>query len=122
VRLAEREAELPAFATFHFGGHWLARGVEIAHAIGRAVGRPDLPVRRFPWFAVYLLAPFVETFREMIEMRYLWRRPLRLDNAKLVAFLGGEPHTDLDEAVRATLAEQGCLDLPAAPRMMTAAV
>jgi hypothetical protein len=40
---------------------------------------------------VYLLAPFVETFREMIEMRWLWTSPLRLDNHKLVAFLGEEP-------------------------------
>ena len=32
----------------------------------------------------------VTTMREMLEMRYLWRKPLRLDNRKLVAFLGEE--------------------------------
>ena len=110
AQLAEREQELADFELFHFEGHWLERGVEIAASVGRAVGRPDLPVRGFPWFAVYALAPFVETFREMIEMRYLWRRPVRLDNRKLVAFLGGEPRTDLDEAVRVTLKGLGCLD------------
>jgi len=113
VRLAEREGELADFATFHFGGHWLERGEEIAHAVGRAVGRDPLPVRAFPWFAIHALAPFVETFREMLEMRYLWKQPLRLDNAKLVAFLGGEPHTHLDEAVRQSLAQLGCLAPPA---------
>lgn len=113
VRLAEREDELGAFETFHFGGQWCDRGVQIAEAVCRAVGY-DLPIRSFPWIAVYTLAPFVETFREMLEMRYLWKRPLQLDNAKLVAFLGGEPHTHLDEAVRATLAEMGCLDTPPA--------
>ena len=51
----------------------------------------------------------METFREMIEMRYLWTRPIGLDNAKLVAFLGEEPHTPLDAAMRATLADMGCL-------------
>lgn len=43
-------------------------------------------------------------------MRYLWERPLRMGNAKLVAFLGHEPHTPLDEAVRVTLQGLGCLD------------
>jgi hypothetical protein len=37
-----------------------------------------------PWFAIRILAPFVETFREMLEMRYLWKKPLKLDNRKLV--------------------------------------
>ncbi len=113
ARLADREGELGPCETFHFEGQWLERGVEIAESVRRIVGRPDLPIRRFPWPVVYLLAPAVELFRELIEMRYLWRTPLRLDNAKLVAFLGEEPHTPLDAAVRATLAGLGCLDSPA---------
>jgi hypothetical protein len=32
-----------------------------------------------------------------------------LDNAKLVAALGAEPHTPVDQAVAATLAGLGCL-------------
>ena len=107
--LAAREGELDRFERFHFGGHWLVEGVEMARAIGRAVGRPDLPIRALPWWALRFAAPFNETLREMMEMRYLWRRPLRLDNAKLTAFLGREPHTALDAAVTATLAALGCL-------------
>ena len=42
-------------------------------------------------------------------MRYLWRNPLRMDNARLVLVLGREPHTPLDEAVEATLGGLGCL-------------
>jgi hypothetical protein len=41
--------------------------------------------------------------RELIEMRYLWQVPLRLDNSNLVARLGGEPHTPLDQALAAVL-------------------
>jgi nucleoside-diphosphate-sugar epimerase len=109
VRLADRADDLADFETFHFGGQWCEQGVEIAHAVRRAAGDENLPIRRLPWFALYALAPFVEMFRETLEMRYLWKRSLRLDNTKLVAFLGGEPHTHLDEAVRQTLAEMGCL-------------
>ena len=42
-------------------------------------------------------------------MRYLWNVPLHMNNARLVAALGAEPHTPLDEAVRATLSGIGCL-------------
>jgi len=106
--LVEREGELAPFEAFHFGGHWFEHGAELAEATRRAAGVPDAPIKRFPWFAIYLLAPFVETFREMIEMRYLWQAPLRLDNHKLVAFLGREPHTPLERALGNTLRELGC--------------
>lgn len=115
ARLLLREAELGGFESFHFGGHWLEPGVEMADAIRHAVGKPGAPIKRFPWFAVTLLSPFVETFREMREMRYLWKKPARLDNAKLLGFLGHEPYTHLDIAVSTTLAGLGCIDA-AGPR------
>ncbi|HYQ01570.1 MAG TPA: NAD-dependent epimerase/dehydratase family protein [Polyangiaceae bacterium] len=114
AQLLDREAELGVFETFHFGGHWFERGVDIAEATRRAAGAPHARIWNFPWFAVYLLSPFVETFREMIEMRYLWRSALRLDNSKLVAFLGKEPHTPLDQALRTTLRELGVHQQPEA--------
>jgi nucleoside-diphosphate-sugar epimerase len=106
--LLQRQAELQPFEVFHFGGHWFERGIAIAEETRRAAGTPQAPIRRFPWFAIYLLAPFVETLREMIEMRYLWKVPLQLDNRKLVAFLGREPHTPIEEALRETLNGLGC--------------
>jgi nucleoside-diphosphate-sugar epimerase len=42
-------------------------------------------------------------------MRYLWREPLRMLNARLVEALGREPHTPLDQAVEATLVGLGCI-------------
>jgi nucleoside-diphosphate-sugar epimerase len=109
ARLAEIEADLPPFDIFHFGGHWIEPGLEIVESVRRAAGRPDLPIRRFPWFAIRLLAPFVSLLREVEEMRYLWDIGVQLDNSKLVALIGDEPHTPLDTAIRASLAELGCL-------------
>lgn len=115
ARLAEIEPSLPAFDIAHFGGHWLGRGGEIVEAVRRVSGRPDLPIRRIPWLLFYLCAPFVTFLREALEMRYLWRIPLRLDNAKLVSLIGPEPHTPLDEALRQTLTALRCLpEIPAA--------
>ena len=102
------------FQTFHMAGHWDATGTGMAEAIHRVLGRPDLPVRRFPWRLVRLAAPVVPLFRELVEMRYLWQQPLRMTNAKLEAAIGAEPHTPLDVAVRDTLAGLGCLPAGAA--------
>lgn len=48
VRLAEQEARLGPFETFHFGGHWDADGSRMVAAIRRAADQPALPVRRLP--------------------------------------------------------------------------
>jgi nucleoside-diphosphate-sugar epimerase len=109
AQLLDREAKLADFDVFHFAGHWFEAGIDMAHAIQRVVGEPHPPIRRFPWPLVYAASPFVTVFREMLELRYLWQRPVRLDNAKLVEFLGAEPHTPIDTAVRATLVGLGCL-------------
>jgi nucleoside-diphosphate-sugar epimerase len=109
VRLAAIEDSLPAFERLHFGGHWLPRGVQMAEAIAGAAGNPNLPIRNLPWALIYVAAPFSTFLREALEMRYLWRVPLRLDNSKLRALLGEEPHTRLDQAVKDTLAALNCL-------------
>jgi len=115
ARLLARESELAAFERFHFRGHWLPNGGDLARAIGRVSGQPGLRARPFPWIAVDLAAPFNETLRELREMRYLWRRPIGLDNERLVRFLGSEPHTPLDEAVATSLADMGLLAESASP-------
>lgn len=111
LRLHERDAGTESFETFHFAGHWDPDGTAMVAAIRRVVGNPALPARRFPWPLLTIAAPFVTTLREMMEMRYLWRMALRMDNARLVRAIGPEPHTPLDEGVRATLAGLGCLPL-----------
>lgn len=108
-RLAVVEASLPAFDRYHFGGHWCEPGGALVDAIARVSARAKLPVRRLPWTLFYLAAPFATFFREALEMRYLWQLPRRLDNRKLVALLGEEPHTPIDAAMTAVLTELGCL-------------
>jgi nucleoside-diphosphate-sugar epimerase len=111
VELLARRDSLESFAAFHMAGHWDEDGSQIAAAIQRVVARRTGKAPRvnaFPWWLVTLASPFVATFREMLEMRYLWREPVRLDNARLIAALGHEPHTKLDDAVDATLTGLGC--------------
>lgn len=110
VRLAEREADLEPHAVFNFGGTWFERGEDMARAILRVAEQPERRIGSFPWPVVVALSPFVRLFREILEMRYLWRQPLKLDNSKLVAFLGAEPKTPLDCSVALALEAMGCLE------------
>ena len=112
VALLSRRESLAPFSTFHMAGHWDADGTEISAAIQRVVERRtgrEPRIAAFPWWLVSLASPFVTTFREMLEMRYLWREPVCMDNSRLIAELGREPHTPLDEAVEATLLGLGCV-------------
>ena len=121
LRLVELGGALPAFATYHMEGHWDADGTRMVAAIARAAGRPELKAKAFPWWLVTLASPVVPVMRELREMRYLWRQPVRMSNARLRAALGGEPHTPLDTAMRATLEGMGCLrgEVAPAPRQIS---
>ncbi|WP_340647172.1 NAD-dependent epimerase/dehydratase family protein [Phenylobacterium sp.] len=109
ARLAEIEATLPDYATYQFGGHQLT-GDEMISGLER-VARRRLAVKGFPWLALRAVAPFIETLREMLEMRYLWDKAVLLDNARLVKTLGAEPHTPLETALKTALQGQGCLSM-----------
>jgi nucleoside-diphosphate-sugar epimerase len=109
ARLIEIEAELPDFETFHFAGHWFEHGIDMADALRRVAQRPAAPVKKMPWWLLRASAPIVPLFREILEMRYLWLNSVRLDNRKLVARLGSEPHTPLDTALGETLSALGCI-------------
>ena len=115
VALIGRRERLESFASFHMGGHWDEDGTGMAQAVVRAIvragGRPPR-IAAFPWWLARIAAPFHATMRELLEMRYLWQQPVRMDNAKLLAVLGKEAHTPLDQAVEATLAGLGCLPAP----------
>lgn len=123
IALLAKRHELAPFATFHLAGHWDADGTQLAASICRVIaahGGARPRVRPFPWWLVYLAAPFMLTLREMLEMRYLWRQPLRMDNTRLMTVLGSEPHTPLDEAVAATLASMGRLPCASGSKSLSA--
>jgi nucleoside-diphosphate-sugar epimerase len=122
TELLARRVQLAAFATFHMAGHWDADGTQLTDAIRQVVERRSgvrPATRAFPWWLLHLVSPFVATARELLEMRYLWRQPVRMLNDRLIAVLGCEPHTPLQDAVEATLVGLGCLTTrsPLEPRL-----
>lgn len=91
-----------------FAGHWDATGTQMRDAVRRVVGR-DVPDRAFPWWMMRLAAPFGGFPKEALEIEPVWKHAMRLNNRRLVDLLGVEPHTPLDQAIAATLADMGCL-------------
>ncbi|MGN6776460.1 SDR family oxidoreductase [Rhizobium sp.] len=108
IRLIEKVDQLPDFAAYHMRGHWDGDGRQMIEAVHRVLGH-KVKVKSFPWWVVPLAAPFVTLMRELREMSYLWDVPLQMRNDRLVSVLGEEPHTPIDEAVRASLVSIGCL-------------
>ncbi|MCR5857914.1 NAD(P)H-binding protein [Mesorhizobium sp. J428] len=119
ARLVEAPARLRPFERVQFEGLYDDTGERMVEAIRRAAGR-RLPVYRFPWWLMRLAAPFGGLPREAAEIAPHWRHPSRLDNGRLVELIGPEPATPLDAAVRASLAEMGCLADAAQPALRAA--
>lgn len=110
VRLIELE-KLPPMARFHMDGHWDSDGRQMVTAIVQALGDPAVSIRKLPWWMISLVSLFSSDMKELAELKYLWQRPVRLDNALLKATLGQEPRTPLAAAVRTTLVN---LEIPLA--------
>jgi nucleoside-diphosphate-sugar epimerase len=101
--LLDRANRLEPFARFHFGGLFDPNGTWMIRAIAEMLGRPEMRVNALPWGRLGVLGLFQQTPREIFRLRYLWRIPIRLDNSRLVAFLGREPQTSFSQAVGETL-------------------
>ena len=102
VRVAERRAALAPYTVLHHAGLTLT-GAELQAAFETALGRP-LKAGNFPWPLLRLVTPFSPMLRALFEMRYLWQRPHRLDDARLRTLLGRLPATPLAEVVRQCIA------------------
>jgi len=101
VMLAERRDSLAPFEDVPFPGHVFSAAMLKAE-LEEALGRP-LRTTPFPWLIMRLTAPFWELARELLEMRYLWDLPHRLDGAKLSRLLPEFQPTELQTVMRAGL-------------------
>lgn len=85
VLLAERRDQFSTFEEFGFGGFNLT-GTELVAEIAQATGRTQ-KVSSLPWPLLRLMGLFSPAMREVIEMRYLWNVPHRMDGGKLARTL-----------------------------------
>ncbi len=99
--LAERRESLRRFEDVPFPGHVFSANELHAH-LERLLGR-ELSMGGFPWWAFRLASPFWELARELLEMRYLFSLPHRLDGTRLKMLLPDFGPTALDEVLLSIL-------------------
>ncbi len=102
VELAEIRNDLSPFEEFGFDGYALT-GHQLKSLIEQAVGR-SLKVKSMPWGIMRLLSPFKALIREVLEMRYLWTTPHRIDGRKLSAALPNFQPTQVEDAIAKAVA------------------
>ncbi len=93
---------LPPVCEVPFAGYSLT-GAQLAEAIAAGSGRP-VAARQMSWLPLRIARPFWPMARGLLEMRYLWDMPHRLDPGPMARLLPGLVETPAPEALRAALA------------------
>ena len=114
VELAERRADLPRFADFGFPGFTLT-AKDLATACGAALDRP-VTAKQMSWLPIQLSQPVWKEARHLLEMRYLWQDPHRIDGTALDTVLPNRAQTSLTSALRQALNVEIQPDQPMARR------
>jgi len=102
VLLAERRDSFGQFEEFGFDGYTLT-GANLVKCIGRATGKRQ-KVSGLPWWIVRVLGVFRPAMRELVELRYLWNVPHRVDGNKLYRMVPEFKATPMDQAFKEVLA------------------
>lgn len=97
VELAERRETLPTFCDVTYAGY-TATGRDIAQALTQVTGR-QVTLKQMSWLPLHLARPFWPMAGCLLEMRYLWNTPHRLDGAVFDALLPEFRQTPLIQAV-----------------------
>lgn len=90
--------DLPVFCEFTFEGFSLT-GQEMADAIARATDQ-RVRAKSMSWLPIRIARPFWREAKHLLEMRYLWKNPHRLDGTALAERAPGFAPTPLDDALR----------------------
>ena len=113
LRVAEQRHQIVGLKTLHFSGHlltgqdWLRVLQPLAE--GQGWVRPGRPLKTagLPWPLIRALGLFSGKWASLSDVRYLFETPHLLDNTRLHALIGSEPHTPFAGAVTAALDELG---------------
>lgn len=119
VRVAQERHRLAAFDCLHFQGYTVSAQPWLHSLSVMAVERGWLPdtgtlrVARLNWTLLRVAGLFIPVLASLAAMRYLRHEPHRLDNTRLRALIGDEPHTPFEQAARQALNDLGLGGKPA---------
>ncbi len=104
VDLAEMRDDLPAFADVPFAGYALT-GRQLCAAVEKACGKP-LRLKKMNWLPIQIARPFWPMAKYVLEMRYQWNKPHRIDGATFNALLPDFETTPLEKAMPLAIQHQ----------------
>ncbi|WCN09027.1 SDR family NAD(P)-dependent oxidoreductase [Marinomonas mediterranea] len=113
ISMIKKRHELEPYAVYHMKGIWDPDGTLMVNTIQKIIHEKSgkkPKIAPFPWWLVWLAALFNTTAKELLEMKYLWAQPIKMENNKLRKKLGEEPHTPIEIAVEKTLRSLGALN------------
>lgn len=85
VQLAERKETLEPFQEVLFPGFAMSLR-DITQVLEQVEGR-SLNLSKMSWLPLYIASPFWSMGKHLLEMRYLWSKPHRIDDAQFRALL-----------------------------------
>lgn len=101
VQLAEKRILLNQFEDIAFPGYTMSLNEMQRHC--EDVLDRDLEQRDFGWLTIRAAGLVWPMGRNLVEMRYLWNKPHRLDGARFAQLLPGFRETDPVDALRVAL-------------------
>lgn len=110
VKLAERRQDT-AFERYHYAGYTVtgAQFMDALEAAARSLGMGcnGFVRKTLPWWLFRMGQGLVPTWKQLLELEYLWRVPHGLDGTRMKRQLGGFAVTDLTAALRNSLIALG---------------
>lgn len=97
VALCDKRGDLARFEEVLFPGYALSGG-EMRAALERLTGRA-VRLKRMSWLPLQIARPVWRMARGLVEMRYLWDMPHRLDGGRFAALVPEFRATPLDTAL-----------------------
>lgn len=104
VLLAEMRGSLNRFEDVPFAGYTLS-GDELATALSDVTAKP-VRIKQFAWWTIQLAKPFWKLAPPLLEMRYLWNTPHRLDGTRFDELLPDFVPTELHVALAHALPQE----------------
>lgn len=101
VQLAQMRDDLHRYEEVLFEGYTLT-GHQLAEYIHAATG-VNVKLKQMNWLPIRLVAPVWNMGRSLLEMRYLWDTPHRLDPRRFDQLLPDFVPTPIDQALRRAL-------------------
>ena len=103
LALLDMENGLAPFEVVHFKGHVAWPMADFLRLVARRAGHPELAVKTTPWPLLYLAGALYPAVMELLEIRYLWKESVIIDDARRRQLLPDFRATPIDAAIEATV-------------------